>query len=98
MEIPWQVGILESAKKTSKQKFWHRRQTGLDYEQQSVSANLGLLWGKSDLEPDTRVVEHFLIFPTVIYTPRYDKRSKSYEFLNISQAIVSLCWQTGTTW
>jgi hypothetical protein len=34
----------------------------------------------------------------VIYTPSYDKRSKSYDFFNISQAAVSLCWQTGTTW
>jgi hypothetical protein len=34
----------------------------------------------------------------VIYMPQYNKRSKSYEFLNISQAVVSLCWQTGTTW
>jgi hypothetical protein len=42
------------------------------------------------MEPNTRVVEHFLIFPTVICTPQYDKRSKSYEFLSISQAAVSL--------
>jgi hypothetical protein len=34
----------------------------------------------------------------VIYMNWYDKRSKSYEFLNICQAAVSLCWQTGTTW
>jgi hypothetical protein len=37
------------------------------------------------------IVEKFPFFPTVIYTPLYDKRSKSYEFLNISQAAVSPC-------
>jgi hypothetical protein len=91
------VSILESTKKTLKWKFWHRRRIWLDCKQQSISANLGLLWGKSDLEPNTRVIEHSL-FPTVIYTPWYDKRSKSYDFLNISQATISLCWQTEITW
>jgi hypothetical protein len=36
------------------------------------------------------IVEKSLIFPTVIYTPRYDKRSKSYEFLTISQGAESV--------
>jgi hypothetical protein len=31
-------------------------------------------------------VDQFPRFLMGIYTPRYDKRSKSYEFLNISQA------------
>jgi hypothetical protein len=34
----------------------------------------------------------------IIYMNRYDKRPKSYEFLKISQATVSLCWQTETNW
>jgi hypothetical protein len=29
--------------------------------------------------------------------PQYNKWYKSYEFLNISQAVVCLRWQTGTT-
>jgi hypothetical protein len=37
------------------------------------------------------IVEKSLRFPTVIYTPQYDKRSKSYEFLYISQGAVSPC-------
>jgi hypothetical protein len=36
-------------------------------------------------------VDKFLSFPTVIYTPCYDKRFKSYDFLNMKQAAVILC-------
>jgi hypothetical protein len=60
--------------------------------------NMEPFWGKYDHEPNTIVIEDSFLFLTVIYTPRYDKQSKSYEFLNISQAVVSLRWQTGTTW
>jgi hypothetical protein len=80
VEAPRQVAILGSTKKTSKQKFRHRRWIWLDCEQQSVSANLGLLWGKSDLETNTRAVENFLIFQTVICTPWYDLQFRSYVF------------------
>jgi hypothetical protein len=45
-----------------------------------VSANLGQLWWKSVLEPNTGVVEHFLIFPTVIFMPWYNKLFGSYDF------------------
>jgi hypothetical protein len=31
-------------------------------------------------------VEKFLSFPIVIYTPCYDKQSRSYDFSNINQA------------
>jgi hypothetical protein len=34
-------------------------------------------------------VEQCLSFPTIIYTPRYDKRSTSYELFNIDQAAAS---------
>jgi hypothetical protein len=40
---------------------------------------------------NSKPVARFLQFLMVIYTPSYDKRSKIYEFLNISQAVVSLC-------
>ncbi len=53
---------------------------------------------ESDLELNIKDIEKFLIFPTVTHNPWYEKRSKSYEFLNISQAAVSQCWQTGATW
>jgi hypothetical protein len=94
----WNVVIFESANKTSKTKTsLNCRQIWLDCKQQSENAKPGLLWWKSNLEPNTRVVEHFLIFSTVICAPRYDKWSNSYELLNISQAAISLCWQSGTT-
>jgi hypothetical protein len=53
---------------------------------------------ESDGEPNTIVIEDSFLFPTVIYMPWYDKQFKSYEFWNISQAAISLCWQSGTTW
>jgi hypothetical protein len=43
-------------------------------------------------------MEDSFLFPTVIYTSQYNKQSKSYEFFNISQTAVSLCWQIETTW
>jgi hypothetical protein len=63
----------------------------LDYKQQSENSILALTCQKSDQEPNAIVIDDSFLFPTVIYTNRYDKRSKSYEFLNISQAVVSLC-------
>jgi hypothetical protein len=33
-----------------------------------------------------KLVYNFLFFPKVIYTPSYDKRSRSYDVLNINQA------------
>jgi hypothetical protein len=33
-----------------------------------------------------KLVSNFLLFLTVIYTPSYDKRSTSYDILNINQA------------
>jgi hypothetical protein len=56
------------------------------------------MWQESEEESHTRVIEDSFIFPTVIYTNQYHKWSKSYEFLTISQAAVSLCRQTGNTW
>jgi hypothetical protein len=56
VETPRQVAIHESAKKTSKQNFWHQHWIWLDCKEQSISAKLGLLWGKSNQEPNTRVV------------------------------------------
>jgi hypothetical protein len=63
----------------------------LDYKQQSENSILALTSQKSDQEPNAIVIDDSFLFPTVIYTNRYDKWSKSYEFLNISQAVVSLC-------
>jgi hypothetical protein len=40
---------------------------------------------ESDLIFNRKDIEKFLVFPTVIHTPWYNKWSKSYEFLNISQ-------------
>jgi hypothetical protein len=54
-------------------------------------SNLEPFCRKYDHDPNTIVIEDSFLFPTVIYTPRYDKRSKSYEFLNISQTAVTLC-------
>jgi hypothetical protein len=82
----------------SKWKFRHRRWIWLDYEQQSVSANLGLLLGKFDLEPNTRVVEHFLIFPTLICMSWYNKRFKSYEILKLAGLLEFCAEQIWVVW
>jgi hypothetical protein len=92
----WNMAIFKSAKKTSKRKPLNCRQIWLDCEQQSENAKPGLLCWKYNLEPITRVVEYFLIFPTVICMPRFNEWFRSYEFLNIGQAAVSLRWQTVT--
>jgi hypothetical protein len=98
-ETSWNMVIFESTNKTSKTNAsLNCRQIWLDCEQQPKNAKPGLLWWKFNMEPNTRIVKHFLIFPTVICTNWYDKQFKSYEILNISQAVVSLCWLTGTTW
>jgi hypothetical protein len=39
---------------------------------------------KSDLAFNRTDIENFLIFPTVISTPRYDKRFRSYDFLKLT--------------
>jgi hypothetical protein len=36
-------------------------------------------------------MEDFLSFLTVIWTPRYDKRFRRYEFSNVDQAAAFLC-------
>jgi hypothetical protein len=85
---------LNPPRKLQNENFWHRRQIWLDCEQQSENSILVQTCLEYDREPDTIIIEDPFLFPTVIYTPGYDTRSKSYEFLNISQAAVSQCWQT----
>jgi hypothetical protein len=87
---------LNPSRKLQNKNFWHRRQIWLDCKQQSENSILVLTCQESDWEPNTIVIEHSFIFPTVIYTSRYGKRFRSYEFLNNSPAAVSLCWQTET--
>jgi hypothetical protein len=70
----------------------------LDCEQQSENSIMVLICLESDQDPNTIIIEDSFFFPMVIYMPLYGKQSKSYEFLNISQTAVSLCWQTGTIW
>jgi hypothetical protein len=41
---------------------------------------LRLLCLESDSESNSKIIENFLSFPTTTYTPRYDKRSRSYDF------------------
>jgi hypothetical protein len=72
---------------TWKRKSQHWRRNWLDCKQQSVSVKLGLLWGKSVLESNTRVVEHILIFPTVICMPSYDQRFVSYDFWKSTKSL-----------
>jgi hypothetical protein len=38
------------------------------------------------MELNIQDIEKFLIFPTVICTPQYDNRFRSYNVLNIDQA------------
>jgi hypothetical protein len=39
---------------------------------------------ESDLDLNRKDIDKFLIFPTVICTPRYDKRFRSYDFLKLT--------------
>jgi hypothetical protein len=98
VETPRQVSILESIKKTLKQKFLTPT-SNLTWLRATVrkfnsGADMSEIWLRAQYNNYRRL---FLI-PTIICRPWYDKWSKSYEFLNISQVAVSLCWQTGTTW
>jgi hypothetical protein len=83
---------LNPSRKLQNEKFRHRRWIWLDCNLQSVSANMGLLCGKSDLEPNTRVVDHFLIFPIVIFMPLYDIRFRSYANFWVGWTAEILLW------
>jgi hypothetical protein len=41
----------------------------------------------SDLDLNIKDIDNFLIFPTVISTPRYNKRFMSYDFLNLTRLL-----------
>jgi hypothetical protein len=87
VKIPWQVGILKSTKKTSKQNFWHRRQILLDYKTQLENVILVLMWLESYQEIITRVIEYFGIFPMVTCTPWYDQLFGSYNFWKSTRSL-----------
>jgi hypothetical protein len=42
---------------------------------------------ESDLEINIKDIDNFLIFPTVISTPRYDKWFRSYDFLKLTRLL-----------
>jgi hypothetical protein len=42
---------------------------------------------ESDLDLNRKDIENFLILPTVIRTPRYDKRFRSYDFLKVTRLL-----------
>jgi hypothetical protein len=104
MNITWCYGntmvvaILEFSKKTSKWKFWHRRQLWLDCEQQSEIANLRLLWGKSNHDLNTTIAEHFLSFVTDIYTLSCDQQFRSYELWTLTRLLKFCSIQNGVSW
>jgi hypothetical protein len=41
---------------------------------------------ESDLELNRKDIENFLLFPTVIITPRYDQRFRSHDFFEVDRA------------
>jgi hypothetical protein len=84
---------LNPPRKLPNENFWDRRQIWLDCKQQSENSILAWTCLESDREPNIIVIEDSFLFLTVIYTSWYSKRFRSYEFLNISQTAVSLCWQ-----
>jgi hypothetical protein len=91
VKIPWQVGILEFSKNSSKRKLWHSRQIQLNCDQQTKIVNLRLFWGKSDDELNTTVKENFLRFLMVSCTPSYDKRFRSYVILKLTGLLNIRC-------
>jgi hypothetical protein len=70
-------------------------------KQRSGIPNLGL-WLESGIDPNTRVLEHFLIFPTVIYMPWYEQRFRSYDFWKFNRvaeiSVLSKNWVIWETW
>jgi hypothetical protein len=93
-----QESVLESANNLQTRILVIDVNSDLTTTSSQKTSNLEPFWGKSDHDPNIIVIEDSFLFLTVIYTPWYNKWSKSYEFLNMSQAAVSLCWKTGTTW
>jgi hypothetical protein len=81
MEIPWQVGVLEPAKKTKKRKIWTPMSIWLDCKRQSKNSILELTCLEYDQDPNTIIIEYSFLFPTVIYTPWYHPRFMSYAVL-----------------
>jgi hypothetical protein len=47
---------------------------------------------KSDLDINRKDIDKFLIFPTVICTPQYDKRFKSYAIFKSTGLLKFLAW------
>jgi hypothetical protein len=48
---------------------------------------LVLTWLEYDQELNTGVIEYFMLFPTVICAPRYDKRFRSYAILRLARLL-----------
>jgi hypothetical protein len=73
------------------------KNVGTDVESDLTMSNsqkvkLELLWGKSDHEPNIRVVEHFLIFPTVICTPWYGQWFRRYDVSKLIR-LLKFCYE-----
>jgi hypothetical protein len=66
--------------------FFHCRQIWLDREQQSETSNLGLLSLESDWMLNTKVLEDFLSFLTVINIPSYGQWFGCYDFWKLMVA------------
>jgi hypothetical protein len=89
----WKVVIFEY-----QWKCWHWRQIWLDCEQQSEFLNLGLFYREFDHELNTRVIEYFLLFPTVTCTPRYDERFRCYDFWKLTGSLKFCSRQNWISW
>jgi hypothetical protein len=50
------------------------------------------MWQEADEEFNTRVIEYFYLFPTVICAPRYNKRFRIYAILKSVRLLKFLLW------
>jgi hypothetical protein len=83
---------LNPPRKLQNENFWHWRQIWHDCEQQLENSILTLTCLESYQETNTIVIEYSFIFSTVIYTPWYDKRFRSYAILKSVGRLEFLCW------
>jgi hypothetical protein len=67
-------------------------QTWLDYEKQPEIVSLRLLRLESGKDLNTKFIENFPRFLTVIYTPWYDPRFRSYAISNSTELLEFLGW------
>jgi hypothetical protein len=81
-----------TANKTWKRQFRYWRQICLDCKPQSENTKLVLLWLDSNKKLNSKDIDDFLLFPTGVHTPSYDRWFRRYALLKLMNAAGILRW------